>query len=96
MVDNVGRPKLEQIGLAWVFGLCCGVVDFGVFYDIWFPVLLYDQTYRFLRVPLPNHFCCNVNIFSSSKANKDRIGDLDQAIIDTVGVDMLDASFSSV
>src|SRR6266516_1138187 len=78
------------------FGFGHLLIHLRIFNHVWFAVFQYDQTYGFLRVSFADNFCCNVDILCSCAADENRVSNLDEAIVDAVGMDMLDATLEYI
>ncbi|KAI6761286.1 hypothetical protein HG531_001839 [Fusarium graminearum] len=96
VVDNVGSTESEEIRLLGVGLLGSGLVDLGVLNDIGLAVLGENQTDGLGSVALAHDLGSNVDIKGGREANEDRVGDLDEAVVNAVGVDVLDATLSHV
>src|SRR2546421_10014780 len=78
------------------FGFGHLLIHLRIFNHVWFAVFQYNQTYGFLCVSFADNFCCNVDILWSCEADENRVSDLDEAIVDAVSMDMLDATSAHI
>ncbi|KAH6609319.1 hypothetical protein Trco_002665 [Trichoderma cornu-damae] len=96
VVDDVGRAELEQMGMAGVASLGSLLVDLGVLDNVGLAVLAENQADRLGGVALPHNLGGNVDVEGGREADEDGVGNLDQAVVDAVGVDVLDAALAHV
>lgn len=94
MVHNIGSSVFQSI--TCVFCFCHLLVHLGVFNDIWFSIFGDDKTDRFLSFSLSYHFGGDVDTFICRETDEDWVCNFDQAIVDTVGVDVFDAALSHI
>lgn len=96
VVDNVGGPELQHVGLLGVLGLGRLLVDLGVLDHVGLAVSLQDQAHRLGGVTLANNLGGDVDVLRGGKSNEHGVGNLDQAVVHTVVVDVLDAPLPHV
>lgn len=96
VVDDVGSAELQHIRLLGVLGLSSLLVNLRVLNDIRLAVLLQNQTNRLSGIAFPHHLSGNVDVLRGSETNEDRVCNLDQAVVNTVCVDVLDATVTHV
>ena len=68
----------------------------GVLDDIGLAILLDDEADGLVGSSLPDNFRSNVNVLGGGEADEYGIRDFDQAVVNAVGVDVLNASFAHV
>ena len=96
VVDNVGGAELEDVGLAGVLGLGGLLVNLGVFNNVGLAVLGEDQTDGLGSIALADNLGGDVDLLVGGEADEGWVGDLDEAVVYAVGVDVLDTSLAHV
>jgi hypothetical protein len=96
VVDNVGSAELENIRLLGVLGLRGFLVDLRVFHDIRLSILKKDKTNRLGGIALSHDLRSNIDILGGGKADEDGVSDLDQAVVNAVGVNVFDTAISHI
>ena len=96
MVDDVGSPELEHIWLFGVLGLGCLLVNLGILDNTRLAILLQDQAHGLGGIALPHHLRSNVDVLGGSKTNEDRVRNLDQTVVNAVGVNVLHSTAAHV
>lgn len=96
VVDDVGSAELEHVGLLGVFGLRGLLVDLGVLHDVGLAVLQEDQADGLSRVALAHDLGGDINVLGCGKADEHGIGDPHQAVVNAIGVDVLNAALAHV
>ena len=96
VVDDVGRAELEQVRLLGVHGFGGRLVDLGVLDHVGLAVALQDKAHGLGGVALAHHLGRDVDLLGGREADEDRVGDLDEAVVDAVVVDVLDTSRTHV
>lgn len=96
VIDNVGSTELEHFGVFRVLGFGCFLVDLGVFHNIRPAVLLQNQSHRFCSIAFPDDLSGDINVLGGCKANEYGVGNLGETVVDTVGVNVLNAPLSHI
>ena len=79
-----------------VYGLGSVIVDFGVLDHAGLVVLQEDEADGFLGVALADHFGGDGDVLRGGEAEEGGVRDFDEAVVDAVGVDVLDAALAHV
>lgn len=96
VVDNVSGTELEQLGLLGVLGFAGLLVDLGVLDNVGLAVLLDDQTDRLGSVTLAHNLGSDIDVLVGGETDENGVGHLDQAVVDTEDVNVLDATLAHV
>ncbi|KAI6769872.1 hypothetical protein HG530_004501 [Fusarium avenaceum] len=96
VVDNVGSTESKEIGLLGVKLLSGGLVNLRVLNDVRLAVLGENQTDRLGSIALTDDLGGNVDVKGSRETDEDGISNLDKAVVNTVGVNVLDTALSHI
>lgn len=96
VVDDVGSAESQNVGLLRVGLLSGGLVNLGVLDNVGLAVLGENQADGLGGIALADDLGSNVDVERSGEADEDGVGDLDKAVVDAVGVDMLDSTLAHV
>ena len=92
VIYNVCRAELENVFVFFVFSFGGLSINFRVLHNVGFAVLENNETDGFGSVALAYYLGCEVNVLRGGEADECRVSDLDEGVVDTVGVDMIDVS----
>jgi len=96
VVDDICSSEFEYVRMTGIHLFRSCRIDFRVLNHIRLAIPLEDETNRLLSIALSDDLGGDVDIFARGKADEGWISHFYQAIVDAVGMDMLDSSLAHV